>query len=154
MQPVLAEPINNAYVAVKPEFPKPFEETRWLAMSSCLFLIPAFYAFAKKLYLYGVISLFAALLSINHWRDAEDGFRRAIDCCLAYLSFVVFVVSGLIYCRGIFFYIAIAFISMIIALFLISDYLSIKCHPHWYFVHIFFHLVVSIGKCVVIYCII
>ena len=147
--------VNNCIVnAIKPEFPKSFEETKWIVMSSCLLLIPAIYAFAKKLYLYGVISLFAAFLSINHWRDAEDGIRRAIDCYIAYTCFVVFVVLGLIYCRGIFFYVAVAFISMIIALFLISDYLSIQCHPHWHFVHILFHLFVTIGKCIVIYCII
>jgi len=156
--PMDKQPIENIHDCIapliRPEFPKPFEETKWLVMSSMTFLIPATYAFASSLYLYGCISLFTSLLSMNHWRDAEDGVRRAIDCYMAYICFVVFVISGCIYCRGIFFYIAGANISIIIAFFLISDYLSIQHHTRWYVAHMFFHFFVTIGECFVIYCIV
>ena len=147
----IAENIN---ACIRPEFPKPFEETKWLVMSSCTFLIPATYAFASSLYLYGCVSLFTMLFSINHWRDAEDGIRRAVDCYAAYICFVVFVISGFMYCRGILFYIAGAIIIIITTLFLISDYLSIQGHNRWYFVHMLFHLFVIIGECLIIYCIV
>ena len=138
MQPTLddvatiAENINSIAHLIRPEFPKPFEETKWLVMSSCTFVIPAVYAFASGLYLYGCVSLFTMLFSINHWRDAEDGIRRAVDCYAAYICFVVFFVSGCIYCREILFYIAGANIIIITTLFLISDYLSIQGHKRWY----------------------
>lgn len=163
MQPTIDDPtdkqpienINDCIAPlIKPEFPKPFEETKWLVMSSCTFLIPATYGFASSLYLYGCVSLFTMLFSINHWRDAEDGIRRAVDCYAAYICFVVFVISGFIYCRGILFYIAGANIIIITTLFLISDYLSIQGHNRWYFAHMLFHLFVIIGECFVIYCII
>ena len=163
MQPTIDDPMDKQSIEnihdcitplIRPEFPKPFEETKWLVMSSCTFLIPATYAFASSLYLYGCVSLFTSLLSINHWRDAEDGVRRAIDGYAAYICFVVFVFSGFIYCRGIFFYIAGAIISIIIGFFLMSDYLSIQHHARWYVAHIFFHLFVIMGECLVIYCIV
>jgi len=155
---VVKQPIETIHDCIapliRPEFPKPFEETKWLVMSSCAFLIPMTYAFASSLYLYGCVSLFALLLSINHWRDAEDGVRRAIDCYMAYICFVVFVISGFIYCRGIFFYGGGAIISIIIGFFLMSDYLSIQHHHRWYVAHMFFHLFVTIGECFIIYCVV
>lgn len=156
--PMDKQPIENINVCIattiKPEFPKPFEETKWLVMSSMTFLIPAAYAFASSLYLYGCVSLFTSLLSMNHWRNAEDGVRRAIDCYGAYICFVVFVLSGCIYCRGIYLYIAGVIISIIIGFFLMSDYLSIQHHHRWYVAHIFFHLFVTIGECLIIYSIV
>jgi hypothetical protein len=38
-----------------PEFPKPFEITKWACVSSCFFLVPGTYAFYNQLYLYGSV---------------------------------------------------------------------------------------------------
>lgn len=148
----IAENVNNC---IMPEFPKPFEETKWLVMSSCTFLIPTVYAFASSLYLYGCVSLFTMVFSINHWRDAEDGIRRAIDCYAAYICFVVFFVSGCIYCRGIYLYVYGLLITIItVTLFLISNHLSIQGHNRWYFAHMLFHLSVIVSESLIIYCIV
>lgn len=163
MQPTLDDPvvkqpienINSIADLIRPEFPKPFEETKWLVMSSCTFLIPAAYAFASGLYLYGCVSLFTMLFSMNHWRDAEDGIRRAIDCHAARICFVVFFVSGCIYCRGIYLYVYGLPIAIItVTLFLISNHLSIQGHNRWYFAHMLFHLSVIVSESLIIYCII
>jgi hypothetical protein len=165
MRPLLGELINkdidngninanNANVVVRPEFPKPFEETKWVVMSSCLFLIPAVYAFVNKLYLCGVVSLFAGLLSINHWRNAENGFRRAADCYTAYICFLVYGSLAFIYCRGIYYKYCSLIYIITVTLFLVSNHLSIQCHPDWCFIHALFHLFAIISKCLVIYFII
>ena len=150
---IIAENVNNCIVtAIKPEFPKPFEETRWLVMSSCTFLFPTVYAFVSSLYLYGCISLFVTIFSCNHWRDAEDGVRRAIDCHVARISFVIYATSAFMYSSGMFLYgLVIPVIIIVVTLFFISHYLSIQGHPRWHFVHAAFHLFVTIGSCVVIY---
>lgn len=163
MQPTLDDPvvkqpienINSITTILKPEFPKPFEETKWLVMSSCTFLIPAVYAFVSSLYLYGCVSLFTMLFSINHWRDAEDGIRRAVDCHAARICFVVFFVSGCIYCRDIYLYVyGIPITIITVALFLISNHLSIQGYNRWYFAHMLFHLSVIVSEILIIYCII
>jgi hypothetical protein len=136
------------------EFPKPFEITKWLCMSSCFFLIPGIYAFYHGLYLYGIVCTYSTLLSINHWRNAEDGFRRLIDRLSAYTCFIVYFVSGCLYCRGIYFYgYGTPILILILCFFATSNYLSTRWHPRWVYSHIMFHLSVSLSQMLVIYCV-
>jgi hypothetical protein len=149
---IIAENVNNC---IRPEFPKPFEETKWLVMTSVTFLIPAVYAFVSSLYLYGCISLFTSALSCNHWRDAEDGVRRAVDCHAARIGFAIYAISAFMYSSGIFLYgLVIPVIIITVTLFFISNHLSIQGHPRWHVVHAAFHLFVTIGSCIVIYSVI
>ena len=136
------------------EFPKPFEITKWLCMSSCFFMIPGTYAFYHGLYLYGIVCSYSTLLSINHWRNAEDGFRRLIDRLSAYTCFIVYFVSGCLYCRGIYFYgYGTPILILILCFFTASNYLSTRWHPQWVYSHIMFHLLVSVSQMLVIDCV-
>ena len=136
------------------EFPKPFKITKWLCISSCFLCVPGVYGFYHRLYLYGTVSTYTSILSINHWRDAKDGRRRLMDRISASSCFCLYFVSGSLYCQGICFYgYAIPILGMILSSFFTSNYLSIRWHPHWVYSHIIFHLLSSLSQLLVIYCI-
>jgi hypothetical protein len=135
-----------------PEFPKPFELTKWLCVSSCLFLAPGTYAFYNQMYLYGTVCTYNTILSVNHWRDAQDGVRRLIDRISACTCFLVYFIGGCMYCRGIYFYgYGISILFVILSSFFTSNYLSVRWHPLWIYAHIMFHLSVSLSEFLVIY---
>jgi hypothetical protein len=136
-----------------PEFPKPLSETIWLVFSSFFFLVPGTYAFLnayfyKWLFLYGSLSLSTTVCSINHWRRAEDGIRRKMDIVAASIAFIAYVITGFVYLP---LYLSFVTVGTIISSFLVSDYLSRRNYPYWFFTHMFFHFSVSVTKCFIIY---
>jgi len=137
----------------KPEFPKPFEITKWLCVSSCFFLVPGTYAFYNQLYLYGTVCTYTSILSINHWRNAEDGTRRLVDRISASTCAMTYFVGGCLHCRGIYFYgYGIPILFIITCCFIMSNYLSVRWNPYWIYSHMMFHLTVSLSEILVIYC--
>lgn len=137
------------------EFPKPFSITRWICLSSCFFMVPCIYAYLNSLYLYSIASMLASIFSVNHWRSADYGFKRTIDIIVARVASIIYVVSWGIYSEGIYFYgYGIPMLLIVISSYLYSDYLSIRWHQHWVWVHMFFHLSVCVASCLTIYCII
>ena len=131
------------------EFPKPFCITKWLVLSSCFFLVPAIYAFLHAhTILYGFLSIFTTICSINHWRCAEDGYRRQIDRVVAIIAFIIYFVTGCIYFP---IYLSILTFTTIGLSFATSNYLSKIHHEYWALVHVLFHLSVSITKIIIIY---
>jgi hypothetical protein len=136
----------------KPEFPKPFEITKWACVSSCFFLVPGTYAFYNQLYIYGTVCIFTNVLSINHWRNAEDGIRRKMDIIAASSGAVIYITSWIIYCKDTCFFIGIPIITLVFISFFLSNYLSIRWNPYWVYVHMLFHFMVALSKMLVIYC--
>jgi hypothetical protein len=136
------------------EFPKPFSLTRFLCFPSCFLLIPAIYAYSHALYLFSFLCVLATGLSFNHWRRAENGYRRKVDKLIAWVCFVVFLFNGCYDCRGTrFYYYAVPIVLFFISSsFLFSDYLSVRLHPLWCCSHMIFHLVSALATCIVIFC--
>lgn len=149
---IVAEPIDE----IMPEFPKPLSQTIWLCVSSSSFLIPSAYALNhsacyKWLYMYFAASALATIFSINHWRKAEDGIRRIMDKIVAWITFFIYFVTAFMYMPM---YLTFSLLATVVSAFFVSDTLSKKHYPYWFFAHIFFHLSISGSKCVIIWYII
>ena len=65
----------------------PYRKTRWLTLSSLLFLGPSVYGYTEEQYFLAVIALATSLCSVNFWRDATYSYRRSMDCIMAKISF-------------------------------------------------------------------
>ncbi len=135
-----------------PEFPKPFEITKWLCLSSCFFLIPGTYAFYNHFYLHGSVCILTNILSINHWRKAEDGFRRKMDIIAASSGALIYITSWIVYCENTCFLMGIPSITLVFISFVLSHYLSVHWNSDWVYIHMLFHFSVSLSKMLVIYC--
>jgi hypothetical protein len=135
------------------EFPKPFSITKWLCVSSCFLLVPGAYAFFHGLYLQSFLCVLAAVLSLNHWRCAENGYRRFFDKSVAWICFFVFLIYGCLDCQRTHFYYYTILLFIVASSFFLSNYLSVRWHPYWFGTHMFFHFVCALATCVVIYCV-
>ena len=135
-----------------PEFPKHFEITKWLCVSSCFFLIPGVYAFYNEQHFYGNVCVYTLIFSINHWRKAEDGIRRKMDIIVATSAALIYIFSWVVYCEGTCFLIGIPIITLVFISFLLSNYLSVRWNPHWVYMHMLFHVFCSISEMLVIHC--
>lgn len=139
------------------KFPIQFgsSESTCLILSSCTFMIPAYYALMHEtMYLYGVLSIITSLVSINYWRYADIGhFSRYMDLCVSKVSFIIYFVSGVIY----FYYmpslfsIALPICLSIIYSFHYSGILWSVDKYEWMYLHVLFHILVAIEQCLVIY---
>jgi hypothetical protein len=56
---------------------------RYLAASSILFVVPSVYAYCRALYLPSLGFTLCTMASINHWKDPQQGIRRTIDRVLS-----------------------------------------------------------------------
>jgi hypothetical protein len=75
----------------------PWCETRWLVLSSCLWLGPALYAAATGQPGYAAVLVATVAASVNHWRNARRGWARALDIAMARVAFGTFVITGVVY---------------------------------------------------------
>ena len=73
------------------------DETKWLILSSLLFIIPAIYSYYNNLYIYTIILILTTIISVNFWRDATYSWRRISDRIFAKLAFVFFFINGIMY---------------------------------------------------------
>ena len=48
-----------------------YSESKYIVISSCLFLIPSIYGFINNKYFFAITSLLTSIFSINYWRDAK-----------------------------------------------------------------------------------
>lgn len=75
----------------------PFQQTRWLVGSASFFIVPCIYGYQKEQYFLAIISLLTTICSINFWRDATYSWRRSVDCIMAKIAFLVYMIKGVIY---------------------------------------------------------
>ena len=66
----------------------PWRQTRWLVLSSGLFLFPAYLATRKQRPDLAVLLATTSLVSTNYWRCARTGWRRNLDLIYGKLSFL------------------------------------------------------------------
>ncbi len=130
------------------EYPIPFSQTKYLCLSSLMFLIPGFISYYFGFIIYSLLSISNAIFSINHWRRAEDGIRRKLDVFIARLSFIVYFSSGLFYLQNI---TSLLTITLISSSYFISKRLSLKHNSYWVIAHFIFHISVSSTKILIIY---
>jgi hypothetical protein len=73
----------------------PWQETKWIVLSSCFFLIPSSYAFQNQLYGNASLLLSMSLISVNYWRNARISWRRTTDLIYSKMMTIIFVTKGI-----------------------------------------------------------
>jgi len=130
----------------------PWNTSRWLVCSSFLFVIPSIHAFYLRMYFFSILLLITSGISANHWRNALfNSWRRTIDLYVAKISFVVFLIDGIMYIQYTpYLYIAYINLAAITYCYYHSNTLYLAKSPSWYKYHIMFHMCVAYEQMVVI----
>ena len=131
-----------------------WQTSRWLVSSSFLFTIPSLYAFYLHLYFFSGLLLITSVISANHWREALFvSWRRSMDRFVAKLSFILFMVHGVMYIRYVP-YMLIGYMNLVAIVYCYrqSDNLYLERSPNWYKYHMMFHLCVMCEQMLVIDC--
>ena len=129
----------------------PYENTRWLVLSSLFFTIPSIYAFINSLYNFSILLLFTSLISINYWRKATYSWRRNMDLIFAKLSFIIFLFNGIFYVRSVIYLITgyTGLIFLLYCYYLSAKLLKLK-NNNWYKYHMVFHLIMTYEQIIII----
>ena len=120
----------------------PWCETKWVTLSSLLFLFPSYYAYNNKVYNLALLGGSMTVLSMNYWRDCKIGPRRNADLLLSKITCLV----------GSYYYFKNStslkdyFIYMIISSSCIRCYNKSNIQKKgWYIYHMGFHGFLTIG---------
>ena len=117
----------------------PWNETKWIVVSSSLFMIPSILSFYKKLYLLSVLTMLTSIVSINYWRKCSKGLRRNIDLYLSKIMFIVKLYYFTLYATKRTQYI---YYSIMYSLAFINYYMANQKTKYWYIFHILFHIII------------
>lgn len=126
--------------------------TRWLIASSCLFLLPSWYAYCHQLYFYSGLLACTSAISVNYWRDAtENSWRRTLDLVFSKITFVVFMYQGIVHVRYIP-YIATGYSGLffLVRCYHISDMLWKQKMSNWYVYHCAFHVILTYEQFIIL----
>ena len=125
---------NHLYVAH-------WDHSRWLVLSSFLFMIPSAFAYNHNLYYHSSLLLLTTLVSINYWRDATYSWRRNLDIFVARTSFLTFMSTGIIYVRYMPYVVGgYAGLGCLTLSYNVSGKLWNENNPNWYKYHALFHI--------------
>jgi len=128
-----------------------WQETKWLVVSSCFFLVPASYAYVLGLFPFSILLTCTSLISANYWRRATHSWRRYLDLVFAKISFTVFVIAGVYYVRYVP-YVLYGYSLLIILVYcyyLSGKYLEEK-NPIWLKFHFMFHLLMAYEQFIIL----
>lgn len=134
---------------------KPWNQTKWIVLSSTFFSIPAVF-FTQSVFTptktFSYMLIVTSLISANYWRNATRGWRRNLDLVVAKITFTY----------G--FYIAITYLQSIykrlplIVIFCCFPFCyngSTKCinagDPAWVKYHFTFHVLLSICGAIILH---
>jgi hypothetical protein len=137
---------NETYIAT-------WEQSKWLVLSSFLFMIPSIYAYLHNLYFYSVLLSTTSIVSANYWRKAlANSWRRNMDLALAKVSFIIFLSNGIIYVKKIE-YIITGYSGLVILVYcyLLAGNLWKAKQSSWYIFHVFFHFIIMYEQLIIIH---
>ena len=122
----------------------PYEQSRWLFCSSLFFLFPAIYGYYNMLYSYANLIVMTSVISANFWRKATYSWRRTLDRAFAKISFIVFLINGIIYFKYKP-YIITGYSGLVILsyCYYIGDVLLYQNNNNWYKYHFIFHILLT-----------
>ena len=121
-----------------------WEYSRWLCLSSFLFMIPSIYSFYYKHYFITISLGMTSLISANYWRKATNSFRRNLDLIYSKIIFLIYGSNGIYYIRYIPYVItAYSGLFIIIYSYRQSNLLFQKQQPEWLNYHILFHVILT-----------
>jgi len=120
--------------------------TKYITITSLLFLIPAYYAYIHKLYDHVILLIVTSIISANYWRKATYSWRRNLDLIFSKISFAIYIYYG-VKCSDIK-----GLICGILRLILMIHcfFLSCKCFRErnnmWVMYHCLFHILITIEQ--------
>jgi uncharacterized membrane protein len=124
-----------------------WKHTKYITLSSLLFLIPAYYAYAHNMYDHTILLILTSLISANYWRKATYSWRRNLDLIISKVSFAIYIYNGVKYSgsrseliEGI-----LRLIFMVYC-FCRSGYLFQKKQDSWVGYHILFHIFIALEQ--------
>jgi len=127
---------------------KPWEQTKWLVISSFFFTIPSVYAYVYALYSYAALLFLTSVISANYWRKATYSWRRNMDLVFAKISFVVFASNGIIYVRTL---PCMVTGYLVLGGIIYCYYMSNKTTSNWYKYHFMFHVMLACEQIIVLH---
>jgi hypothetical protein len=74
-----------------------WKHTKYITLSSLLFLMPAYYAYAHSMYNHTILLILTSLISANYWRKATYSWRRNLDLIISKISFAIYIYNGVKY---------------------------------------------------------
>lgn len=125
----------------------PYNETKWVMCSSCLFLIPAGYSYLHQIYWFSGLCLLIFMASINYWKRANLSWERILDRIVAKIKFVVVFTTGVKHVHKIPYLFA-CYTGVVLSLYFY--YMSSYSLYYWWRYHMMFHLVVILTELLVI----
>ena len=135
---------NEIYIA-------PWENTKWLVISSLFWIGPSILAYVNNLYYYAMLLLVTSIISANYWRKATYSWRRNLDLFSAKIAFTVFTSNGIYYIRSPT-YIITGYTGLILLVYCyyLSDKLWRIKNNNWYKYHFLFHLIMTYEEIIII----
>ena len=117
----------------------PWAETRWITLSSCLLLLPSYYAYLRQFYIYSAIILGTSIVSANYWRHATYSWRRTLDLWVAKGTVTFFTVNGVLIFNIPYMVAAYTGLIPLIYCYYLSDTKFRANNTQWVLYHFLFH---------------
>ncbi len=136
--------ISDRYIA-------PWITTRWLVLSSLLWIGPSIYAYVNNLHSYAFLLVVTSLVSVNYWRKATYSWRRNIDLFVAKIAVSVFVLTGIYYIKTVsYFIIGYGGLIGLLYCYYRSNKLYQLQNPSWYKYHMAFHTIMTYEEIIIL----
>jgi hypothetical protein len=134
----------------QPEIIINYDDSKWLMISSLLFLPSAFLSYKREYYTQCYGMLFTVFSSVNFWRKATYGNRRMIDLACSKISGCIFTINGFVYLKG---YGKISWLNWLFAIYCYynSNKLYESNNNKWLKWHMLFHMCAGIQACIITY---
>jgi len=122
----------------------PWEQTKWITLSSMFFIIPATYALCNNIYYHSSLLFITSAVSANYWRKAQPSWRRDLDFTVAKISVITGVSTGIIYLRSPFYLTIFATgLAGLSYCYYLSNHLHAIKNPNWWKYHVAFHALLT-----------
>lgn len=124
----------------------PWTQTKWVSLSSLLFIFPCIYGVINKQYFLSAILFMLSVISVIFWVDATYSWRRLLDRIFAKLTFSIFLVSGMMYVTSLFYSILAytGLFSSMYCYYMSTKYCALNNNELWWKYHVAFHIIVTI----------
>jgi hypothetical protein len=151
MEPVIKE-ILDVDTIDDTKYVANWNQSKWLILSSCFFIIPCAYAFIHKEYILAGTLLLSSIISVNFWREANYSWRRIADRVFSRLSLVIFLFYAYFYAAlKIFIIVGFIFFCPILYCYYMSNkYCIMGNNDIWWKYHMLFHLLCMYAQLFVI----
>ena len=121
--------------------------TKYITLSSLLFLLPAYYAYTHSMYDHTIMLIITSFISANYWRKATYSWRRNMDLIFSKVSFAIYIYNGIKYSHSITDLIEslIRLMIMVYSFRVSGELFKIK-DDSWYKYHVVFHILIALEQ--------